>query len=206
MLPWGYRHPRLKIAGVALAAGLLLGAVLTIAVGRPQLAAFGNPQQSTADAIASDRAEAAPAPAKAKAKAKPKPAKRTPARHKRAKHRPAKPSTLAPAAATTPHSDKVAKRKTSKSKPVAAPRRRAASPRPVRKRSATIGPRKRVTKIPTAKPAPAPPAPAAPAPAASTPAPAPAPAPTPTPTKPGAGHGHGNGHGGDDDVPRPGGG
>ena len=79
-------------------------------------------------------------------------------------------------------------------KPVATPRRVAASPRVVAKRKTTITPQKRKT---PAKPAPTS-APAKPAPVVSTPQPESTPAPTPAPTRPGR-PGHGNGNGGDDD-------
>jgi hypothetical protein len=212
MLPWGYRHPRLKIAGIALAVGLLLGGLVTLAIGRPQLATLGTGQQSTADAIASDQPLQKLVPAKAKAKAKPKAKQR--ARHK-AKAKPARAkarktrrtaSSAPVVAASTPDSADRADAKTGV--PAAAPRRREVSRRVVSRRQATVSPERRATKKPaaTSQPAPAP----APAPPASTPAPpppsTPVPVATPDPPGNGHGHGHGNGNGGDDDVPGPGGG
>ena len=56
MLPWWYRqHPALKVAAVALAAGLALGGLLVLAIGGPQLSPLGKPQRSIADAIFSDQ-------------------------------------------------------------------------------------------------------------------------------------------------------
>src|SRR5215208_1209951 len=80
MQPW-YRNERLRIAAIAIAAGLVLGGLVALAVGQPKLTRFGQPQKSTADAIAGDQPIVAP-------RTKPKPrAKKAPVRKaKKAEH------------------------------------------------------------------------------------------------------------------------
>ncbi|MGZ8649374.1 MAG: hypothetical protein ACXW08_12225 [Solirubrobacteraceae bacterium] len=75
MPPW-YRDDKLRIAAMALAAGLLLGAVVTFAagIGKGEPDSPGTPARSMAAALASDQVKPPPAPAKAVAKpAKAKP-------------------------------------------------------------------------------------------------------------------------------------
>src|SRR3954454_8539283 len=55
MMPW-YEREGVRIAAIALAAGLLLRGLIALAVGGPQLSPFGTPQPSAAEAIASDPA------------------------------------------------------------------------------------------------------------------------------------------------------
>src|SRR3954452_22666078 len=57
MLPW-YEREGVRIAAIALAAGLLLGGLIALAVGGPKLSPFGTPKRSAAEAIASDQAAA----------------------------------------------------------------------------------------------------------------------------------------------------
>jgi len=47
MLPW-YRREGIRIAAMALAAGLVLGGLIALAVGRPELARFGGGAERTA--------------------------------------------------------------------------------------------------------------------------------------------------------------
>lgn len=199
-----YRNDKLRIAAMALAAGLVVGGIVTYTAGlgtsKPRLAS----DTSVAAAIASDQAKppashanlTAKPPGWAKAKAKPK-VKRVAAKRSRgkAKRAPAAaPDTGSPTATPTPASDVKSEEKTSAVKRVAAPRRKSV-PRVVAKRRVTITPPKRTT--PKSTPAPAP---SKPAPAASTPAPAPAPTSAPAPSStPRPNPGHGNGNGGDDD-------
>src|SRR5215210_2957803 len=67
MLPW-YRREGIRIAAIALGAGLLLGGLIALAVSGPKLSPFGTPKRSAAEAIASDQAAANKPAAKAKAK------------------------------------------------------------------------------------------------------------------------------------------
>src|SRR4051812_32388456 len=76
MLPW-YRREGIRIAAIALGAGLLLGGLIALAVGGPKLSPFGKPQRSAAQAIASDQAATHKPAAKAAPKPQPKSAKAT---------------------------------------------------------------------------------------------------------------------------------
>src|SRR3954470_816874 len=55
MLPW-YQREGVRIAAIALGAGLLLGGLIAFAVGGPKLSPFGKAQRPAAEAIASDQA------------------------------------------------------------------------------------------------------------------------------------------------------
>src|SRR3954451_19851633 len=68
MLPW-YRREGIRIAAIALGAGLLLGGLIALAVSGPKLSPFGPSRPSAAAAIASDQAKAN----KPAAKGRPKP-------------------------------------------------------------------------------------------------------------------------------------
>jgi hypothetical protein len=195
-----FRGEKVKMVGLALAAGLLAGGVLTFVMSLSKDTRDRTPVRSIAAAIASDQAPATPAWAKAKAKRKLKQAAAKPSTRV-AKEAPTGVTTAADATPTaTPEADNKKPRPRTPA-PAAAPRR-VSTPRVVTKRRATITPQRRATKPPTSKPAPAP-APASPAPAAPAPQPQPtaAPAPTQAPPSPppGRGNGHGNGNGGDDD-------
>ena len=100
MPPW-YQNEKLRIAAMALAAGLLLGGLVTVAAGfgRGKPETPGTSARSMAAALASDQAIAPPAPAKAPAKPKAKPKAKT-AAPKKVKRKPAK-KRSAPAAADT---------------------------------------------------------------------------------------------------------
>ena len=156
MLPW-YRDEKAKIAAMALAAGLLLGGILTFVAGGSSRPTAGPSKKSVAAAIASDqaRAKAAPAPAKAKAKPKPKP-KPSPVKARKTHHAPV------PAVAGTPNrkatptatpNGDVRREHGSHTPttPVAAPRRQAATRRIVSKRQPVITPKRPTTKAPTSK-------------------------------------------------------
>jgi hypothetical protein len=194
MQPW-YLNERLRIAAIAIAAGVILGGLVVLAVGHPKLTRFGQPQKSTADAIASDQPAVRP-------RTKPK-AKKAKARPARKVHK-ARRSRGSAAAAPDPTATPDAKRD-DETDTAAVPQRRAASRRvTARPHNVISAPRRRTA---TSKPSPDP-TPAAPAPAstpASTPAPTPAPTQAPRPAKgpkpDNPGLGHGNGVGGDDDVP-----
>src|SRR4051794_38258914 len=67
MMPW-YEREGVRIAAIALAAGLLLGGLIALAVGGPKLSPFGTPKPSAAEAIASDQAAARKPAAEATAK------------------------------------------------------------------------------------------------------------------------------------------
>src|SRR4051794_4534541 len=76
MMPW-YEREGVRIAAIALAAGLLLGGLIALAVGGPKLSPFGTPKRSAAEAIASDRAATHKPAAEATAKPEAKSAKAT---------------------------------------------------------------------------------------------------------------------------------
>ena len=101
MLQW-HRHEKLRIVVMAVAAGLLLGGLVTLAagLGRSTPHVPGTSARSMAAALASDEATVtpAPAPAKPKAKAKPKKAKKAKPARKKAKRRSATRSAPAVAA------------------------------------------------------------------------------------------------------------
>lgn len=209
MRSW-YHYDKLKIGAMALAAGLVVGLIVTYTAGlgtsKPKLAASDS---SVAAAVAGDGAKPpASMPrlsGKAPVKVQPKPkarvkrvaAKRPTRRSGRTRRAASAPGTDVASATPKPRSGVKAERKTSAAAPVRAAPRRQATQRVVTKRRATITPQQRAT--PKSTPAPAP-APARPAPVASAPQPAPAPTAAPTPAAPPRPtHGHGNGDGGDDD-------
>src|SRR3954466_13175274 len=76
MMPW-YEREGVRIAAIALAAGLLLGGLIALAVGGPKLSPFGTPKPSAAEAIASDQAATHKPAAEATAKPEAKSAKAT---------------------------------------------------------------------------------------------------------------------------------
>jgi hypothetical protein len=195
MQPW-HQNERLRIAAVALAAGLILGGLVALAVGHPKLTRFGKPQKSTADAIASDQPIVAARDKAKKAKAKPDEkahkARKSPRR-----------SSAGAAFTATPDATATPDGKNESTDTTAAPRPAAAAPRRRRVTSPVISqPRRRTpTKAspdPTAAPAPAstPESTAAPTPA---PTEEPKPEKTPRPEPPGLVHGNGNCH----DPPTP---
>src|SRR3954447_16299016 len=67
MLPW-YRREGIRIAAIALGAGLLLGGLIALAVSGPKLSPFGPSRPSAAEAIASDQAKANKPAAKGRSK------------------------------------------------------------------------------------------------------------------------------------------
>src|SRR5215212_4819371 len=123
MLPW-YRREGIRIAAIALGAGVLLGGLIALAVSGPKLSPFGPSRPSAAEAIASDQAKANKPAAKGRAKPQ----------TKHAKDVRAKPvSADAPSVAATPdaadRSDR-AKAKARSERGGRAPRRAAAAPAP----------------------------------------------------------------------------
>ena len=58
MLPW-YQQPRFRFAGAALLAGLVIGGLVTLALGYQGSPPAAIPERSAADAIASDHAAVA---------------------------------------------------------------------------------------------------------------------------------------------------
>jgi hypothetical protein len=193
VLPW-YRDQRFRYAAAALLAGLVIGGIVTIALGHKSSSLPPISDRSDAEAIASDHAAVAK-PA-AKATAAPKPAVKPRRKHKHSPASVAVTSAAAePAATSTPDDEEHGSSPASTRAPVrSAPRRSA--PRVVSKPRTQITP---VVKKAPAKPAPTP-RPAAPAPTPAPTAAPPAPAPTANPGpphRPPGGH-HG---GGDDDDP-----
>ena len=86
MLPW-YQQPRFRFAGAALLAGLVIGGLVTLALGYQGSPAAAIPERSAADAIASDQAAVATADRDA------------PRARRRARGRPRSPSAPTPASA-----------------------------------------------------------------------------------------------------------
>ena len=167
MLPW-YQQPRFRVAGAALLAGLVIGGLVTLALGYQGSPPAAFPEHSAADAIASDQAAVATATATpaSRPKASARPAKK--AKYTNVSVRVSSAATAEPTATATPEDEELGNSPASTPVPTrAAPRRQ----------SAVTNPRtqiKPVAKTPTpAKPAPTPPpaTPAAPTPAAPTPAP-----------------------------------
>jgi hypothetical protein len=192
VLPW-YSQPRFRLAGAALLAGLVIGGLLTVALGY-QSAPKQVLDRSAAEAIASDHAAVAKPAATTTPVARKIAAKAT----KRAKHAKAVVITAAakPAATSTPKDEEHGENAASTPAPSrSTPRRQ--TQRVVSKPRTQITP---VTKKKTpakSTPAPKPTAPVAtPAPTAAPQAPAPTATPNP-PHRPPTGHPGG----GDDDDP-----
>ncbi len=198
MLPW-YQQPRFRVAGAALLAGLVIGGLVTLALGYQGSPPAAIPEQSAANAIASD--QAAVGTATATATARPRASGRPAKKPKRA---PASlpvssAATVEPTATSTPEDEELGNSPASTPVPTrSAPRRQSVVTKPRTQL-------KPVAKKPTpAKPTPTP-RPAMPAPTAAPPAPTATPAPTgkpPKPPKPPKPH-PGGGSGDDDDPGTP---
>src|SRR5215217_4705497 len=151
MLPW-YQREGVRIAAIALAAGLLLGGLIALAVGGPKLSPFGTPKRSAAEAIASDQAATHKPAAKATAKPDAKSAEATDANTASVAT-----ATAADVATASPDAADRSDRARAKagSAPVAAHPRRRTSIRVVsRRRSAGGSPTRRGSTTPTSRPAP----------------------------------------------------
>jgi hypothetical protein len=193
-LDW-FRGDRVWLAGGALLAGVLLGGLVTLALGWDTTPTKTIPQRSAAEAIASDRA-AAPTPTPtATPTAAPKREAAKPARRKAARRAAAPAGAPEPVASATPTPDD---RERGDDAPVT---QRAPAPAPrrivSRQKPAAIAPKPttpKATPAPRSTPAPTP------APAQAAPQPTSAPPPASTPTRPPNRPPHGGG-GGDDDDP-----
>jgi hypothetical protein len=194
VLPW-YQQQRFRLAGAALLAGLVIGGLVTLALGYQSTPPAAIPERSAAEAIASDQAAVATATATATArpKASARPAKKP--KHTQASVPVSSAATAEPTATSTPDDEELGG-----NSPASTPAPARSAPR---RQSVATKPRtqiKPVVKKPTpTKPAPTP-RPTAPAPTPAPTAAAPQPAATATPNPPHRPpHPHPGDPGGDDD-------
>jgi hypothetical protein len=202
VLPW-YQQPGFRFAGAALLAGLMIGGLVTLALGYKSSPPAPIPERSAADAIASDRAAVATATpaASARPKASARPSKK--AKRTLASVPVSSAATAEPTATSTPEDEELGNIPASTPAPTrSAPRRQSVVNKP--RTQIKIKP---VTKQTPAKasPTPQPSTPPAATPAPTTAAPPPVatatPEPAPKPPKPPKPHPRPGGDGDDDPGP-----
>jgi hypothetical protein len=178
VLPW-YQQPRLRLAGAALLAGLVIGGLVTLALSYQNTPPAAIPEGSAADAIASDQsavATATPA-ATARPKASARPAKKP--KRTLASVAVSSAATAEPTATATPEDEELGNSPASTPAPTRSAPRRQRTVNTPRRQVKPVSKRTPAKAAPTPQPS-TPPA-ATPAPAAATPQPAATPPPTATP-------------------------
>jgi hypothetical protein len=197
VLPW-YQQPRLRVAGAAVLAGLVIGGLVTLALGYKRSPPAAIPERSAADAIASD--ETAVATATPAAGARPKASARRAKKPKRtlASVPVSNAANAEPTATATPEDEELGNSPASTPAPTRSAPRRQSTVNTPRAQSKAVTEKTPAKATPTPKSS-TPPA-ATPAPTAATPQPAAtgSPTPAPKPPKPPRPHPH---PGGDDDDP-----
>jgi hypothetical protein len=163
VLPW-YQQPRFRLAGAAVLAGLVLGGLVTLALGYSNAPPAAIPEGSAADAIASD--QSAVATATPAATARPKASARPAKKPKRTLASVTSAATAEPSATSTPDDEELGNSPASTPAPTrSAPRRQSVVNKP-RTQVEPVPKKPPARATPTPRPAPPPPAPVASAPAA----------------------------------------